>query len=105
MQRISTVSAVPSIETERLIFRGHRLEDLEGCWVLARWAHGRGLATEAVRAAVAWGDVHFGTGRTVCLISPDNVASIRVANKCGYQEFARTSYKGQPTIMFERPRR
>jgi hypothetical protein len=28
-----------------------------------------------------------------------------VANKCGYQEFARTTYKGQPTIMFERPRR
>src|SRR5260370_42203490 len=39
MQRISTVSAVPSIETERLIFRGHRLEDLEGCAALWADAH------------------------------------------------------------------
>src|SRR5689334_24822940 len=29
-------------------------------WVLATWAHGRGLATEAVRAVVAWGDARFG---------------------------------------------
>src|SRR5262245_47469463 len=33
-------------------------------WVLATWAHGRGFATEAVRAAVAWGDRHFGAMRT-----------------------------------------
>ncbi|HEY0776819.1 MAG TPA: GNAT family N-acetyltransferase, partial [Gemmatirosa sp.] len=25
-------------------------------WVLAPWAHGRGFATEAVRAALAWAD-------------------------------------------------
>ena len=179
MQRTGPVNAIPSIETKRLIFRGHRFEDFEECaalwadpqitrfiggkpftreevwtkllrylghwslmgfghwvvaekssgrfvgevgfadfkreihpsiegepesgWVLARWAHGRGFATEAVRAALAWADAHFSSRRTVCLISPDNVASIRVANKCGYQEFARTTYKEQPAILFERP--
>jgi RimJ/RimL family protein N-acetyltransferase len=71
-------------------------------WALAPWAHGRGLATEAVRAANAWGVAHFESGRTVCLISPENLASIRVAEKCGYKEFKRTTYKGQPTILFER---
>jgi RimJ/RimL family protein N-acetyltransferase len=73
-------------------------------WVLASSAHGRGYATEAVRAAVAWGDLHFQAGRTACIIAPENVASIRVAMKCGYRELARTSYKGHPTVMFVRDR-
>ena len=35
-------------------------------------------------------------------IDPDNLRSIRVAEKCGYREFARSTYKGRPTILFER---
>ena len=72
-------------------------------WALASQAHGKGYATEAVGAAVAWGEAHFGLARTVCLIQPENLASIRVAEKCGYKEFQRTSYKDHPTIMFARP--
>lgn len=72
----------------------------EAGWVLAPWAHGRGFATEAVRAAITWGSKHFGAGRIVCMIDPGNHASIRVAEKCGYEEFARTVYKGEPTILF-----
>jgi RimJ/RimL family protein N-acetyltransferase len=71
-------------------------------WVLASQAHGKGYATEAVRAAVAWGDAHFSSARTACIIAPENVASIRVAVKCGYREFKATSYKGNPTLMFVR---
>ncbi len=71
-------------------------------WALASHAHGNGYASEAVAAAVAWGDGAFGTVRTVCLIGPENVASIRVAEKCGYREFARAEYKGEATILFER---
>lgn len=71
-------------------------------WVLSPWAFGRGFATEAVRAALAWGDARFAARRTACLIRPDNVASIRVADKCGYREYARTTYNGQPVILFER---
>ncbi len=71
-------------------------------WVLASHAHGKGYATEAVRAVVAWGDAHLSSARTACIIAPENVASIRVAVKCGYRESAATSYKGQPTLMFVR---
>ena len=71
-------------------------------WAFVSRIHGRGYATEAVRAAVAWGDRHFATKRTVCLIHPENLASIRVAQKCGFSEQQRTTYKGQPTIMFIR---
>jgi RimJ/RimL family protein N-acetyltransferase len=74
----------------------------EAGWVLAARAHGRGYATEAFRAALAWGDAHFKTERTACIISPENLASIRVAVKCGYQAFASTTYKGRPTVMYVR---
>jgi RimJ/RimL family protein N-acetyltransferase len=71
-------------------------------WVFASQAHGKGYATEAVRAVVAWGDARFGSARTACIIAPENLASIRVAEKCGYHEFQRTTYKGNPTLMFVR---
>jgi RimJ/RimL family protein N-acetyltransferase len=71
----------------------------EAGWVLASWAHGRGLATEAVMGALAWGDAKFGTSRTACIIHAENLASIRVAAKCGYRESTRTTYMGQPTIV------
>jgi RimJ/RimL family protein N-acetyltransferase len=71
-------------------------------WVLATWAHGKGYATEAARAALRWGDEHFSPSRTTCIISPDNLASIRVAEKCGYRDLQLTIYKGKPTIVFVR---
>ncbi len=72
-------------------------------WALAPHAHGRGLASEAVRAIVAWGDNHLNAARTVCMISPTNLASLAVARKCGYAERYRTQYMGEPTIIFSRP--
>ena len=71
-------------------------------WALAPHSHGKGYATEAARAAVAWGDAHFGSVRTACIIAPENGPSIRVAEKCGYREFQRTTYKDQLTILFVR---
>ena len=73
-------------------------------WVLAPWAHGKGYATEAARAALRWGDEHFSPARTTCIISPDNLASIRVAEKCGFRDLQLTLYKGKPTIVFVRER-
>ena len=52
---------VPVLTTERLILRGHRLED--------------------------W---------------PDNAASFRVAEKCGFTKFAETTFKDTPVILLER---
>lgn len=81
-------------------------------WALAAWAHGRGFATEAVRAALAWGDAlpadRDGAGprrppaRTVCLIAPGNAASVRVAEKCGFVAAGEATYEGQATRVFER---
>jgi len=71
-------------------------------WVLATQFHGKGYATEGVRAAVAWADRHFGAGQTACIIDPDNLASIRVAEKCGYRKSQVATYKGHPTSLFVR---
>jgi RimJ/RimL family protein N-acetyltransferase len=71
-------------------------------WALPPRVHSKGYASEAARAVVAWGETHFGASRTACIIHPDNLPSIRVAEKCGYRETQRTTYKGQPTIIFVR---
>lgn len=74
----------------------------EAGWALAPAAHGKGLASEIATAMHQWSDRQFSGARTVCIIDPDNLSSIRVAEKCGYREVTRTSYKGSPVILFER---
>lgn len=70
-------------------------------WVLAPWSHGKGYATEAMTAVLAWSTAH-GHPRTVCLIDLDNTASLRVAARCGYREIARTTYKGTEVFVLGR---
>lgn len=72
-------------------------------WALVSSAHGRGYATEAVRAAVGWGEQRFGPGaRSVCIISPENAASIRVATKVGYGEPMPAHFAGEPILVYTR---
>ena len=71
-------------------------------WVLAPPAHGRGLASEAVRAILDWARLTWGERRRiVCMIDPGNVASLRVAEKAGFREYARATYHEAPVILFE----
>ena len=72
-------------------------------WVLSSYAHGKGFATEAVRAITAWGDAVFQT-KTACIIAPGNMASFRVAEKCGYREVLRTTYHNHPIVILSRER-
>ncbi|GAA4504624.1 GNAT family N-acetyltransferase [Hymenobacter ginsengisoli] len=74
----------------------------EAGWVLAPHCHGRGYASEAVGAALAWGDKNFPRPRTVCLIDVANEPSLRLANKLGYKEYARTELGSTPVVLLER---
>jgi RimJ/RimL family protein N-acetyltransferase len=74
----------------------------EAGWALSPWAQGRGLATEAVAAVLRWGDAMLPGGRTVAMIEPDNRASLRVAAKVGFREYAKGRYKGDAMILLER---
>lgn len=76
--------------------------DPEIGWVLARSAHGKGYATEAAQAAISWMNLRHHPARMVCMIAPENGASLRVAAKCGFHEFARTTYKDAAVVLLER---
>lgn len=73
-------------------------------WALASWAHGKGFATEAVRAALDWGDKTFKSD-CVCMIDPGNSASIGVAQKAGYQRYALGNYKDKEVGLYRRSAR
>ena len=74
----------------------------EMCWVLAAEAHGKGYASEALAAAMAWGLGHFGNDHCACIISPDNAGSVRVATKAGFKPVGPTTYRDEPILLFIR---
>jgi ribosomal-protein-alanine N-acetyltransferase len=57
--------------------------EVEVTYLIDRLYWGRGLATEAAREAVKLGFESYGFRRIVALINPENVASVRVAEKVG----------------------
>jgi RimJ/RimL family protein N-acetyltransferase len=59
------------------------LPAVEVGWRLARGAWGRGLATEAARAALAFGFEEQEMAEIVAIVQPENVRSLRVAEKLG----------------------
>jgi RimJ/RimL family protein N-acetyltransferase len=71
-------------------------------WALVPWAHGKGYATEALRAAVAWGDRQFQSARTVCIIHRENRRSFRVAEKLGYNIALRAPTDAEPDAILSR---
>lgn len=71
-------------------------------FALAGVHHGKGFATEAVRAALSWADVNLPYPKTVCMINPENGASLRVARKCGYEVFEQGRYNEQPVLFLVR---
>ena len=71
-------------------------------WLLAPSAMGRGFATEAAQAVLAWGRGSFGAKRILCVIHPDNRPSIRVAEKCGFRKAMSVDCAGQPRLVFDR---
>ncbi len=73
----------------------------EAGWVLASWAHGKGYATEAMRAALAWHDAQFPVP-TGCLIDVENAGSVNVARKLGFREVMQSEYHGDPILIFAR---
>jgi RimJ/RimL family protein N-acetyltransferase len=71
-------------------------------WGFVPAFHGKGYAFEAAQAARDWGVTHFGPVAMRCIIAPENTPSIRLAKKLGFTELLRTTYRGDPTVMFER---
>ncbi|MDO1560166.1 GNAT family N-acetyltransferase [Brevundimonas sp. 2R-24] len=75
----------------------------EAGWALLPEHHGKGLASEALSAVLAWADAR-GVERTACMITPDNPASLRTAARAGYVEYARTTFHEAEVALLERRR-
>ena len=71
-------------------------------WGVAPRYQGKGMAFEALSAALAWADETLNAGRTVCMISPDNAPSHALAKRAGFTPYAETTYKDAPIILLER---
>jgi RimJ/RimL family protein N-acetyltransferase len=74
-------------------------DDPEIGWSLNMAAQGQGYASEAVRAALQWGEGRF--RRTVAMINTDNAASVAVVARCGFAQFSFARYKEQPVGLWE----
>lgn len=71
-------------------------------WGVAPRFQGKGIAYEALSAALAWCDDALNAPRTVCMISPDNAPSHALARRAGYAPYVETTYKGAPVVLLER---
>lgn len=74
----------------------------EAMWKTDHRVQGRGLASEAMQAAIGWFDAHRLATRTVCMIDPGHGASLRIAGRCGFQPFADAIYRGHPVQLLQR---
>jgi RimJ/RimL family protein N-acetyltransferase len=76
----------------------------EAGWVISPDLHGRGLASEALRAAMAWADANIAAPQSWCMIAPQNIASQKIAERIGYSRVANAHYKGEEVLTYLRPR-
>ena len=73
-------------------------------WRLDRAFWGRGLATEAATASVAYGFEALGLERIISIIQPENTASRRVAEKAGLDPHSETRWRGTPVVWYAKDR-
>lgn len=73
----------------------------EAGWVMSPEAQGSGLGLEAARAAHDWFD-RVVTGRTVCMITLENHASLRLAETLGYTAMREAEMEGNRVCLMSR---
>ena len=76
----------------------------EAGWILAESAFGKGVAREAMDAALAWFDREHGPREVVCMIEPANAPSVALAEKLGFAPTRiATTPDGAELQLFSRP--
>ncbi|MCA1895993.1 GNAT family N-acetyltransferase [Shewanella putrefaciens] len=54
-------------------------------YLLAKQSHGKGYATESLKAVIDWACLSFNVHKFIAHCAKDNKASARVLEKCGFQ--------------------
>jgi ribosomal-protein-alanine N-acetyltransferase len=80
-------------------------DETEVGYLLDRAQWGKGYATEAARASLEFGFNHFDFPEIIALVEPENVASLKVAAKCGLVAVERKVYWGAEMVrhVIKRP--
>jgi RimJ/RimL family protein N-acetyltransferase len=74
-------------------------------YVFSPSVHGKGIAHEACSAALEWADANLRAASYPAIISPGNAASIRLAEKLGFEREPDGVYRGEPIALFRRRRK
>jgi RimJ/RimL family protein N-acetyltransferase len=69
-------------------------------WTLARDCWGKGYATEGARRAMAYAFNELNRDHVISLIAPDNIASIRVAERLGERVEGQTELLGKKVLIY-----
>jgi len=72
----------------------------ELAWTLVRRWWGHGYATEGARAALSYAFTSLNQSRVISLIHPENLASIRVAERLGESLQGRTDMMGHERLVY-----
>jgi len=78
-------------------------EEPEMGWIFAREVHGQGIASEACRAALDWAEAHLPPTPIWAIISPDNEASFKLAERLGFERLDDSIYHDEPIAVVRRP--
>ena len=73
-------------------------------YVFSPKVHWQGIAFESCAAALEWADANLNASYPA-IISPDNVASIRLAERLGFERSSEATYRGERIALFRRAAR
>ena len=76
----------------------------EAGWIFAPDVHGHGYAVESVTAMLDWADRTLSADQADAIIDPGTAPTIRVAERTGFVDREPATYKGEPILLFRRPR-
>lgn len=71
----------------------------EAGWIIAAGHVGKGYASEAMEAAIAWFEETHGKQNVVCMIEGGNEPSFALAERLGFVELRRVQSPGAPDIV------
>ena len=81
--------------------------DFDGCpeagWILAPDAQNQGMGFEAAKTAHEWFDRVI-TGPLVCILAPQNIASLKIARRLGYKPLRQIELDGSLAQLMSRPK-
>ena len=78
-------------------------EEPEMGWIMDSETHGRGLASEACRAALDWAEATLDPVPVWAIVAPANEPSLKLAERLGFERIHETQYHGDPTVVLRRP--